>query len=140
MKLFIFLFLFLGSFSCFAQNANLRVQINQANSDNGKILVLVFNSPEGYPETIDKAFKRLVLTPKNRQAEFLLENIPSGKYAITVLHDEDENGKMNTSMMGFPQEKYGFSNNPKIYLGPPSFEKAAISLGKETKTIQINLR
>ncbi|WP_026952266.1 DUF2141 domain-containing protein [Algoriphagus mannitolivorans] len=132
-------FLFL-SHSVFAQTADLKVQINHASSDQGKILVLVFNSEKGFPESIDQAFQRLVLVPKNKKVEFTLENIPSGKYAITVLHDEDNNGKMSTSLMGFPQEKYGFSNNPKIYFGPPSFEKAAILLGRENKTVQINLR
>lgn len=138
-------FLFLTSmlffpFSAISQTADLKVQINHASSDKGKILVLVFNSENGFPESIDQAFQKLVLFPKSKKAEFNLVGIPFGKYAITVLHDEDNNGKMNTNLMGFPQEKYGFSNNPKIYFGPPSFEKAALNLGPENKTVQINLR
>ncbi|MDX5339139.1 MAG: DUF2141 domain-containing protein [Cyclobacteriaceae bacterium] len=140
MRLLLIVIIHLFSAPVFSQTANLKVQISPTKSDEGKVLVLVFNSEKGFPESIDHAYKRLVLTPKNQQAEFILEGIPSGKYAITVLHDEDNNGKMNTSLMGFPQEKYGFSNNPKIYFGPPTFEKAAITLGKENKTVQIQLR
>ena len=140
MRFLLFALAFMFSAPVFSQVANLKVQISPTKSDEGKVLVLVFNSEKGFPESLDHAFKKLVLTPKNLKAEFILEGVPSGKYAITVLHDEDNNGKMNTSLMGFPQEKYGFSNNHKIYFGPPTFEKAAIVLGKENKTVLIQLR
>ena len=126
--------------SYIAPSATLSAQINDARSDKGKILVLVFNDPDGFPDKVEKAFKKLVLQPKNRKAELILENLPAGKYAFTVLHDEDDNGIMNTSRIGIPQEKYGFSNNPKIYFGPPSFEKSAVQVGAKNKTIQINIR
>ena len=120
--------------------ASLQVQIHQARSDRGKILILVFDRAEGFPDQIEKAFKRLFVNPKNGKAELSLDDIPAGKYAITVLHDEDDNGVMNTNLLGLPEEKYGFSNNPKSYFGPPSFEKSAIQMGTENRTIQINLR
>ena len=141
MKLIVSLFL-LSFFEPFfdAPVESLSVQINDAKSDQGKILVLVFNNEEGFPDQVERAFKQLVLEPENGQASFVLEDLAAGKYAITVFHDEDDNGKMTTSFAGLPEEKYGFSNNPKIYFGPPSFEKSAVLVGSENQTIQINLR
>ena len=121
-------------------SASLHVQIHGARSDQGKVLVLVFDNEDGFPDQVEKAFKQLVLESKNGKAEFSLDTIPAGKYAVTVLHDEDDNGIMTTNFVGLPQEKYGFSNNPKIYFGPPSFEKSAVHLGSENREITINLR
>jgi uncharacterized protein (DUF2141 family) len=142
MRIFIFSFIviLLGTVHVQAQNSNFTVQIQNANSDLGKIMILVFNKEEGFPDDVNKAVKRYVLTPKNKQIQLVIEDLPQGKYAITVFHDEDGNGIMNTSLLGLPQEKYGFSNNPKIYFGPPSFEKASVQIGKEQKSIRINLR
>ena len=131
--------LLLGSFVFPEQTSRLHIHIHHANSDQGKILLLVFNQADGFPDQIQKAYRQAVLIPKNQSAELILENIPHGKYAITVLHDEDNSGEMNTNAIGLPTEKYGFSNNPKIYFGPPSFEKSAVTLGAEHRTILINL-
>lgn len=122
------------------QTSDLQVIIQKTDSDAGKILVLVFKDPAGFPDQIEKSFKQLTLKPKNGKSEFQLDDLPAGKYAITVLHDEDDNGIMTTNFVGLPEEKYGFSNNPKIYFGPPSFEKSAVQVGSGGKTIHINLR
>lgn len=141
MKLiFSFIFLGLSALSFSIPPASLHVQIHDVRSDSGKILVLVFKNEDGFPDQVKKAFKQLVLESKKGKVEFRLDHIPAGKYAITVLHDEDDNGIMTTNFVGLPEEKYGFSNNPKIYFGPPSFGKSAVQVGSESKTIQINLR
>jgi uncharacterized protein (DUF2141 family) len=141
MRLLIFSFLltFLSQVYVKAQSHSLSVHIQNANSDQGKILVLVFNQKEGFPDAVDKAFKNYVLTPKNKQAQLVIENLSLGEYAISVFHDEDGNGVMNTNLIGLPQEKYGFSNNPKIFFGPPSFDKAAVQIGTEHRSIKIQL-
>jgi uncharacterized protein (DUF2141 family) len=118
----------------------LRVTIQDAESDKGRVLILVFDQEDGFPDQVDKAFKKFALPPKNGKVELELTDLPPGKYAFTVLHDEDNNEVMNTSFLGIPTEKYGFSNNPKVYFSPPSFEKAAISLGTEPKSTVIILR
>lgn len=141
MKLIFSLLLLNASVLCFSiSTAPLQVQIQGAESDRGKILVLIFAGQDGFPEEVSKAFKQLVLVPKNGNVEFTLDDIPPGKYAITVLHDEDDDGLMTTNSFGLPQEKYGFSNNPKIYFGPPSFEKAAFELKTEPQQVTIMLR
>ena len=118
----------------------LRVIIEKTESDSGKVLVLVFDQEDGFPDQVEKAFRKFAFVPKNGKVEIELEDLPPGKYAFTVLHDEDNNEVMNTSFLGLPAEKYGFSNNPRIYFSPPSFEKTAVSFGTQSKTIVIALR
>jgi uncharacterized protein (DUF2141 family) len=52
----------------------------------------------------------------------VLEDIPPGEYAVSLYHDENDNGKLDTGLFGIPTEKYGFSNNAKGQYGPPSYE------------------
>lgn len=55
------------------------------------------------------------------------EGLPSGDYALALIHDENGNGKLDT-MMGIPREGFGFSRNPAIRFGPPKFSEARISV------------
>jgi len=51
-----------------------------------------------------------------------------GRYAFAFLHDENENGHMDTDALGLPQEGYGFGNDARGTLGAPSFESASYVL------------
>ena len=48
-------------------------------------------------------------------------------YAVSVVYDEDGNGKLNTGFLGIPSDPVGFSNNAKGTFGPPSFYKASFA-------------
>jgi uncharacterized protein (DUF2141 family) len=45
---------------------------------------------------------------------------------------------MDTKLFGIPKEPYGFSNNAKGFMGPPSFEDAKFVLDHD-KTIFIEV-
>ena len=119
---------------------NLQVSISGASSDTGSIRILVFSKPSGFPDQVKQAVRSISLPSKNGKASFKLTDLPTGTYAIGVIHDQDNNGKLSTNAVGYPIEKFGFSNNPKVYFGPPSFEKAAFVLGKTAVLVEISLR
>ena len=118
----------------------LQLSITGANSDAGSIRVLIFSEPSGFPDQVSNSVRNMSTAPKSGKASFKLTDLPVGTYAIGVIHDEDNNGKLSTNAVGYPIEKFGFSNNPKVYFGPPSFEKAAFILGKSPVSVEINLR
>ena len=123
-----------------SNQTSLQVSISGANSDVGSIRILVFSKPSGFPDQVKQAVRSISLNPKSGKASFKLTDLPSGTYAIGVIHDQDNNGKLSTNAVGYPTEKFGFSNNPKVYFGPPSFEKAAFVLGKTAVLLEIDLR
>ena len=118
----------------------LEVAISGASSDAGSIRILVFSKPSGFPDQVNQAIRNFSLPPKSGKASLKLTDLPAGTYALGVIHDEDNNGKLSTNVVGYPYEKFGFSNNPKVYFGPPSFEKASFVLGKSPVLIEISLR
>jgi uncharacterized protein (DUF2141 family) len=123
-----------------SNQTSLQVSISGASSDTGSIRILVFSKPSGFPDQVKQAVRSISLPPKSGKASFKLTDLPAGTYAIGIIHDLDNNGKLSTNAVGYPTEKFGFSKNPKIYFGPPSFEKAAFVLGKTAVSLEINLR
>jgi len=114
--------------------------IKGAKSNDGVIRVLIFDKEDGFPEEPKKAIKALSLPISNLSAKVTIENLPSGSYAISVFHDEDSDGKMKKNNFGIPIDRYGFSNNPTLYFGPPSFSKCAVQVKKSTVKVEIKLR
>jgi uncharacterized protein (DUF2141 family) len=138
-----YLLLFLAFGFCTLVSAqttsSIQVQIQGASSDKGMIRVLLFSGGKGFPDQVGQAAKSFSLPPKNQQVTFTISDLAPGTYALAVIHDQDSNGKLSSNAVGYPVEKFGFSNNPKVYFSPPSFEKAAFPLGKTPIKVTISL-
>ncbi|MGC1516677.1 MAG: DUF2141 domain-containing protein [Maribacter sp.] len=57
------------------------------------------------------------------ETTFTFENVTPGAYAIMILHDRNDNGRMDFESNGMPNEDYAMSNNP-MFMGPPTFSDA----------------
>ena len=126
-NLFLTLMLFpLLYFNGPAENG-IQVNITGIRNNKGHLLVSLFNSKQGFPDKADKALRRLRLSITNGTAYCNFSELASGTYAIAILHDENDDLKLNTNLLGIPTEGYGFSNNVMGAFGPPSFGKAGIS-------------
>lgn len=68
------------------------------------------------------------------------DDVPAGRYAISVLHDENDNKKMDRNLIGIPKEGYGFSRDAKVIAGPPSFEDAAFDVAEAPGEQVLSLR
>ncbi len=53
-------------------------------------------------------------------ASIRLDGLKPGDYSLLLIHDENGNGKLD-KMMAMPREGFGFSRNPAIRMGPPSY-------------------
>ncbi len=51
------------------------------------------------------------------------ENVTPGEYAIMVMHDANDNKRMDMEPNGMPKESYGMTGNA-MPMGPPSFADA----------------
>jgi uncharacterized protein (DUF2141 family) len=63
-----------------------------------------------------------------------------GTYALAVYHDADGNQRFNRSIIGFPAEAYGFSNNPSTLFGLPSFSSVRITVSATNQETTIKLK
>jgi uncharacterized protein (DUF2141 family) len=77
---------------------------------------------------------------KDKKAEWVLENMPYGRYSVKAFHDENDNTKLDTNFAGMPIEPYGFSNNARGRFGPPPFARTAVTLNSPQITIAIEVK
>ncbi|MBC6399941.1 MAG: DUF2141 domain-containing protein [Ekhidna sp.] len=66
---------------------------------------------------------------------FVVDSMKSGDYAVSIFHDENNNGELDTNFIGVPTEPYAFSNNAKGRFGPPRFEDCQFELEETTQII-----
>ena len=55
-------------------------------------------------------------------------DVKPGRYAIALLHDENDNGKADRAALMIPTEGFGFSRDAKVRFGPPRFGEAAFDV------------
>jgi uncharacterized protein (DUF2141 family) len=75
----------------------------------------------------------------NGSAVCEFQGIAPGRYAVSVFHDENSNGKMDTNFIGIPKEGVGASNDAKGRFGPPKFEAAAFQYSGGRLELKVRL-
>jgi len=88
---------------------------------------------------LHSAMNVMVIKIRKTEARCDFEDIPPGTYAITVIHDENTDGKLDTNWLGIPKEGYGFSNDVKALLGAPPFSAASFQYDGGTLELTISL-
>jgi uncharacterized protein (DUF2141 family) len=100
------------------------VSINGLRSAKGNILLCLTANPKAFPDCSKDASATRMQVSAKQAANMRLTVAHAGSYAISVIHDENGNGKLDTAFM-MPREGFGFSRNPKISFGPPKFTSAS---------------
>lgn len=123
------------AFPLSAQN-KLEVTIRGMKSEKGSVLIALYDSEGSF---MKKHIASRKVTAAERSLTIVFENLETGNYAVSTFHDENENEKLDSNFFGIPKELYGFSNNAKGSFGPPSFDKARVTVDHDKK-ITIDLR
>jgi uncharacterized protein (DUF2141 family) len=105
----------------------LDVRFEGVRSAKGLLRACLTRNPAFFPkcEKDPASFKASIAAMSGARLAF--GEVPPGDYALMVLHDENSNAKVDT-MLGIPREGVGFSRNPKLYFGPPSFKAVLIHI------------
>lgn len=120
-----------------AMAADLVLTVEGADPGQGKIMASLFNSEETFLETPSTEVSASV--DASGQAIFTIEGLEAGDYAASAFHDANDSGDMDKGMFGIPKEKYGFSNNAKGQMGPPSYADAKFSLSEEGGAVTVTV-
>lgn len=119
-------------------DGTLRVEVTGLRDDKGQVGCLLFDKAKGFPND-NVAAKQAVLTKiAGGRATCTFAGVATGDVAISVLHDENLNGKMDSNLFGAPKEGYGFSNGAKAHtFSAPSFEEARFAFAGAGRSITI---
>lgn len=79
--------------------------------------------------------------PARRGAmDLLVPGVPPGVYAVIAHHDINRNGKVDTTLLGIPEEGVGFSRSPMLILRAPTFDETALQIGGPLVEVPITLK
>ncbi|MFT5755689.1 MAG: hypothetical protein ACI9LM_000401 [Alteromonadaceae bacterium] len=121
------------------QQGELKVTVNGAKNNNGKIEVHLFNNKAQFknkipPLLICKAkIKRL-------KSECTFKDITYGSYGVFSFHDENQNGNVDFSLFGDPQEKLAISGVDLVTNSDPIFKDSQFLFNSQRGQIFINLQ
>ena len=114
----------------------LTVNISNIHSNKGQLYVGLFNDAEHFPKK-ESTYKYVIVQAMEGTVSVSF-TVPTGNYAVSVFHDANENGMLDTNFLGAPTEYYGFSNNARSLFSAPSFKDCMISCPAKTE-ISIDL-
>ncbi|WP_282295392.1 MULTISPECIES: DUF2141 domain-containing protein [unclassified Stenotrophomonas] len=121
-----------------ANAGDLQVNLQDIRVQTGTLHMSVVDGPDGWNQKA-KPVQAQSAKVTGDTAHFDFKNLPAGDYAVMVTQDENDNGKLDTNMLGVPVEGYGFSNNPQV-MRKPTWEEARVHVPAEGSTITIILR
>jgi uncharacterized protein (DUF2141 family) len=124
-----------------AETSTVIVNVTGFRNAKGNVDALLFVRPEGFPEHDSKAFDKdeVPIDPKTMSAQIVFKDVPRGVAAVTVLHDENMNRKIDKNFLGIPKEGYGTSNNPKKAMHNPSWDEARFPVNLPEVIVPIKL-
>lgn len=105
--------------------AKVEISLDGVRNARGELHLCLTREPRHFPNCgSDPAAIKRTLPASTRQVTL---DAPPGEYAVSIFHDEDKDRELDT-FLGIPREGFGFSRNPRIRFGAPSFRDVRIGI------------
>jgi uncharacterized protein (DUF2141 family) len=137
-RIFIILIgLLLVSFSN-KESYSLTVNTSKLRNSEGVMIFILYNKEGSIPDKHQtKYYKKQSSSITQGSSSITFYNLPKGKYAVNIIHDENNNGEVDKGFI-LPTEGIGFSKYPSINIrNRPSFSKASFDLNTD---LSINVK
>ena len=122
-----------------APEGKVELTVTGLRSAKGQVLVCLTREADHFPDCSGSKTARSAIVPASRpHATFT--DLPQGRYAISVLHDENANGRADKTLGLIPREGFGFSRDAPVRMGPPKFDQAAFAIDGADVTQSIRMR
>ena len=129
------LFVSLLLFSSMLIANNLTVTVTGLKGEKGNILIGVYNRDDGSFADVSKYYKRATLIIDGKTVSTTFKKLSKGVYAVAVIHDENQNKKIDKNFFGVPTEGYGFSNNQRFMLRGATFKESQFKFVKDKEIV-----
>ncbi len=117
-------------------SGTLNLEIKNVKNKKGQIRVTIFDKKKNF---LKKGTDIPVSITKTGTISVSLDDLSFGNYAISIYHDVNNNGKLDTNFFGIPEEPYGFSNNVRPKFRAPKYDESEFSFKQEGQHINIKL-
>ena len=119
--------------------ADVTVVAKNLRNDRGVVRACLTGQAERFPNCDDKSRSFQVVGEAADTVTLVFRDVPPGRYAVALLHDENGNGKADRAAMMIPTEGFGFSRDAPVRMGPPKFDQAAFAIdgGEVSQTVKM---
>ena len=139
MKNLLFTCLLFLSFSVWGQN-KIVVNVNNFENNKGSCIVCLYNDAKAFAGK-GSPVQCSTVSINNKTAQANFESVAEGTYAVSVIHDANNNKKFDTNFLGIPTEGYGASQNDLPFAAAPKFDANKFTVTtNSTTTSNIKLR
>jgi uncharacterized protein (DUF2141 family) len=117
----------------------LKIIVKNITPETGMMRLALWDGANGFPKDHRTSIDQVSISVDNT-VEYTFSNLDQGSYALAIFQDLNSDQDLNTNSFGIPKEPFGFSNNPRLIFGPPTFRKCRFNVprtGTVTKTIYL---
>ena len=90
----------------------------------GVVHLCLTREPKGFPECKGPGTVHATIRASTMPLHYEFRSAPVGIYAVSAIHDANNDGKLNTTF-GMPTEGFAFSRNPAMKMRAPRFNEAS---------------
>jgi len=132
------LVIFFGHFA--EAQSTITVAVRNFKNNNGTCLICLYNNADAFVGK-GEPLRKLKVSVSGKTASAVFEGLPAGTYAISVIHDANNNNQFDTNFIGIPTEGYGASQNKLPFAAAPKFDDNKFSVGNNASaSVNIRLR
>jgi uncharacterized protein (DUF2141 family) len=108
--------------------ADVTIVAKNLRNDHGVVRACLTDQAKVFPRCTDPARSFKIVGQASTTVTLTFQDVPPGRYAVALLHDENGNGRADRAAMMIPREGFGFSRDAKVRFGPPRFDDAAFNV------------
>jgi uncharacterized protein (DUF2141 family) len=113
---------------------DLTVIVDDLRMTKGELRIGLYDDEEDFRSTT-RYFDAVSIPLKSKRIKHTFSDIPEGRYAVSIFHDEDGDARLDKNLFGIPQEGYGFSNDPAISFRAPGFQACSFKIEQDRQII-----
>jgi uncharacterized protein (DUF2141 family) len=117
---------------------SVNAEVEGLRSQKGQVLACLTTRSDHFPDCHNDPQARRLAVPTAQASALRFDGLPTGTYAIALIHDENRNNRLDTAL-GIPKEGFGFSRNPPLRFGAPKFVAAQFQVvsGTANETVRV---
>lgn len=116
------------------------ITVTDLRSAKGVVRACMTARADVFPKCIKDPESHRVVVAAGETIEIRFTGVKPGRYAIALLHDENNNGKADRAAGMMPKEGYGFSRDAPVRMSPPKFRDAVFDHGEASQRMTIKMR
>lgn len=123
-----------------AGGGDVTVTITDMRNTEGVVRACMTTQEDIFPRCRKDPESHRIVVVAGENMTLTFKDVKPGRYAIALLHDENDNGKADRALGMMPKEGFGFSRDAKVRMGPPKFRDAVFDFEGEAKALTIKMR